>query len=198
MTSRRRFILVVSAAIMHGYSGICGAGEIDIDLGVNTRDIDAKAVYRFDPTPVPLALGGGILYSDKEDYWITHLRFGVQDAVLTPGLDLGLGLKGVYGEVDIAGNDYEMLGLAFQFLAGFDFRKISKVPVSITADIAYAPKILSGQDMDTYLEFYTAGFFHINEWAAVFVGFRDLSIDFADSGIDLDDDAFYFGARLTF
>ena len=197
MTSKLRWILVV-LAIMIWFTGICSAGETNIDLGVNTRDIDARVVYQFDPDRVPLALGTGLLYSDKEDYWITHLRAGVQDEVFVPGLDLGLGFKGVFGAVDIAGEDYKMLGLAFQFLAGYDFRQISKVPISIIADFAYAPSILSGQDMDSYLEFYTAAFVHLNEWASVFVGFRDLNVDFKDGGIDLKDDAFYFGARLTF
>ena len=71
------------------------------------------------------------------------------------------------------------------------------MPISIAASAAWAPDILSFSDTEDYFEFYTAVHVHLNYWASIFVGYRDIEIEY-DDDIDADHDAFYFGARLTF
>jgi hypothetical protein len=174
------------------------AVDASVELNVNDSDFEAKLDVLVNPGGPPLTVGGGFLYSDDDDFWLSNVNIAIKDEVGAPGLNLGLGFKGVFGETDAKPDDFTTLALAFQFLAEYDFRESgANLPISITASLAWAPEILSFSDTEDYFEFYTAVYIHINYWASIFVGYRDIEIEY-DDDIEAEHDAFYFGARLTF
>jgi hypothetical protein len=181
--------------------GAIQAADASVELNVNDSDFEARLDVLVNPFETPLSVGAGFLYSDDDDFWLTNLNVSIKDEVFAPGLNLGLGFKGVFGESDIIDEDLTTLALAFQFLFGYDFRETNaKLPVSITANIGWAPDIISFSDTEEYFEFYTAVYLHINYWASIFIGYRNIDIDYEKHSKDFEGehDAFYFGARLNF
>ncbi len=183
-------------------SSSAAAADASIDLNINSSDVEARIDVKVNPLETPMSIGGGFLYSDdKTKYWLASLNLAVKDEVFTPALSLGLGLKGMFGNTDFVTFDRDTAALAFQFLGDYDFRKTSaNIPISIFAGVAYAPEILSFSDTDRYFDFYTGAAFHINYFAAVYVGYRDIEIDYEAGGIKnkLSDDAFFLGITISF
>jgi hypothetical protein len=181
--------------------GAIQAEDTSFELNVNDSDFEARLDVLVNSFETPLSVGAGFLYSDDDDFWLTNLNVSIKDEVFTPGLNLGLGFKGVFGESDLLHEDLTTLALAFQFLIEYDFRETNaNLPVSITANLGWAPDIISFGDTEEYFEFYTAVHFHINYWASIFIGYRTIDIEYEKSSTDFDGeyDAFYFGARLIF
>jgi len=183
-------------------SSSAAAADASIDLNINSNDVEARIDVKVNPLETPMSVGGGFLYSDdKTKYWLANVNFAVKDEVFTPALSLGLGLKGLFGNTDFVTFDRDTAALAFQFLGDYDFRKTSaNIPISIFANVAYAPEILSFRDTDRYFDFYTGAAFHINYFAAMHVGYRDIQIDYEAGGIKnkLLDDAFFLGITISF
>jgi hypothetical protein len=174
------------------------AADASVELNVNDSDLEARFDVLVNPGGAPLTMGGGFLYSDDDDFWLSNVNIAIKDEVGAPGLNLGLGFKGLFGETDTPVDDFTTLALAFHFFAEYDFRESgANFPVSIMASLAWAPEVLSFSDTEDYFEFYTAVYIHINYWASIFLGYRDLEIEFEDN-VEGEHDAFYFGARLTF
>jgi hypothetical protein len=177
------------------------AADATVELNVNDDDVEARLDVLLNPGGTPMTMGGGFLYSDDNDgadIWLSNVNIAIKDEVGTPGLNLGLGFKGIIGETDANVDDFTTLALAFQFLAEYDFRESgANLPISIAASMAWAPEILSFSDTEEYVEFYTAVYIHLNYWASIFVGYRDIEIEYEDD-VEGEHDAFYFGARLTF
>jgi hypothetical protein len=183
-------------------SSSAAAADASFDLNINTKDVEGRIDIKVNPMETPLSIGGGFLYSDdKTEYWLANLNVAVKDEVFTPALSLGLGLKGLFGNTDFVTFDRDTAALAFQFLGDYDFRKTSvNIPISIFASVAYAPEILSFSDTDRYFDFYTGVSFHINYFAAVYAGYRDIEIKYKAGGTEskLSDDAFFIGIRISF
>ncbi len=174
------------------------AADASVELNVNDSDFEARLDVLVNSGGAPLTVGGGFLYSDDDDFWLSNVNLAIKDEVGAPGLNLGLGFKAVFGDTDTDNDDFTTLALAFQFLAEYDFRESgANLPISIAASLAWAPEILSFSDTEGYFEFYTAVYIHINYWASILLGYRDIEIEY-DDGAEGEHDAFYFGARLTF
>jgi hypothetical protein len=179
------------------------AADTSFQLNVNSDEVEGRIDVKLNPYQTPMSFGGGFLYSDdNEEYWLANINLAVKDEVFTPPLSLGAGFKGIFGRTDFGPFDRDTAALAFQFLGEFDFRKTTSanVPISIVAEVSYAPDILSFNDTEKYFDFYTAGYFHINYFASVFVGYRDLEIDYKAGGRKdtLSDDSFFLGVKLSF
>jgi len=178
------------------------AAETDLVLNIGDKFIEGRVDVKPNPEKYPLSVGGGFIVSEEgPDYWLGNVNFSLQDEVFVPALSLGLGLKGVFGRTDFATGDRDTFALPIEFLAGYDFRKSSvNIPVSLFASLAYAPSALSFSDTKDYLEFYTTGSFHINYYAAVYVGYRKLEIEYDAGGRrdKLSDDAWLLGVKFSF
>ncbi len=197
-------IIIISAAvflIMIMVPGITQAADASVELNVNDSDVQARLDVTVNPSQTPLTVGAEFLYSDDDDFWLSNLNLAIKDEVFATGLNLGLGFEGIFGETDIVDKDLTTLALAFLFLAEYDFRETgAKLPVSLIARLGWAPDILSFDDTEGYFEFYTAVYLHINFWASIFVGYRDIEIEYENGSKDqkLDHDSFYIGARISF
>lgn len=176
------------------------SADISLQLGVNDDDIDGRIDIFIYPNDVPLSIGAGFLNSKEDDYWLTNVNMALKDNVFVSGLNLGLGFKGVYGESEILGTDYDIAAIGFQFLFEYDFRDTFQLPININAETTFAPSALSTKDTDKYFEFYTSVNFHVNDWAALFVGFRKIEVDFEKDRTtrELSDDSIYFGVKFDF
>ena len=178
------------------------AAETDIVLNVGDKFVEGRVDVKINPAETPLRVGGGFIISEQEpDYWLGNVNFALQDEVWVPALSLGLGLKGVFGRTDFVSNKQDTFALPVEFLAAYDFRKSSiNIPFSLLGTIAYAPEILSFSDPKDYFEFYTTASWHINYYAAVYVGYRKLEIDYDGQPFKqtLKDDAWLVGVKFTF
>ena len=178
------------------------AAETDLALNIGDEFIEGRVNVKVNPIETPLRVGGGFIINEKDiDYWLANVNFALQDEVFTPALNMGLGLKFAFGTTDFLTGDLDTLALPFEFLADYDFRKSSvNIPVSLLATIAFAPKVLSFSDTEEFFEFYTTASFHINNYAAVYLGYRRLDIDYEKGGLqpNLSDDVWLIGVKFTF
>ncbi len=194
MNTKKIALTIILAVFI--FPGIVVAANTSIGVSVGSSEAEG---WVDNPYNAPLILGGGFLYSD-DDYWIANAHMAVKDEVFVPGLSLGLGFRGVLGEVEIYRRDYEVGAFCLQFLGDYDFRKnATRLPISISVSISGAPEILSFRDTERYIEFNTTFNFHINNWATAFAGYRKIDIKF-DEPVDRDwDDAAIFGGiKLSF
>lgn len=199
---KMQFLMIAALACLLMVPAAAIAANTAVELNVNSDQVEAGIDVRTDPFQAPLIVGAGFLYSDDgEEYWLANLHAAVKDEVLLPALSLGLGLKGLFGNTDFGPRDFDTSALAFQFLGDYDLRKTAaNIPLSLSAGFDYAPEVISFGDTDEYRHFYCQLAFHINDYAAVFVGYRDLNIDYKDGGerAELSDDAGYLGVRFSF
>ena len=193
-------VLMVTVVAVFPYS--VSAVDTAIELNVNADDVEGRVDVKFRPMEVPLSVGGGFIYSSNSTkYWLANVNAVVKDEMFTPALSLGVGLKGVFGNTDFPLESVDTAAIPFLFLADYDFRKMSlNLPISFAASLGYAPEAISFSDTKEYLEFYLSGYFHINHFAALYVGYRHLDIDYEKSAISrsLTEDAVFFGVRMSF
>ena len=200
----KNLAIFMTAMVFLGVAALTPAAAVETDLVLNIGDkfIEGRVDVKPNPERLPLSIGGGVIINEKDpDYWLANVNFSLQDEVFVPALSLGLGLKGVFGTTKFVTGDRDTLGLPIEFLAGFDFRKSTvNIPVSLFASLAYAPSALSFSDTDNYLEFYTTGSFHINNFSAIYVGYRKLEIEYEAGGRKdkLNDDAWLVGVKFSF
>ena len=206
MNIKKIVLVIILTALL--FPGIVQAENTTIGVNINSSDIEAWIDTQLKTYNTPLVLGAGFLYSEDDNYGreeydyyrIGNVHMAVKDEMFVPGLSLGLGFKGVLGEIEINNEDYDIGAVCFQFLGGYDFRKnTTRLPVSITANLSISPKMLSFQDTDKYMEFTSAFNFHINDYAAAFVGYRIIDIEF-DEPVerDWDDKSVFGGIRISF
>ncbi len=197
MNFRKIALAIILTAFV--FTGIVQAADTSIGVNLGTSEIEGWVDIKFNTLNTPLILGAGFLYS-KDDYWLTNVRMAVKDEVFTPGLSLGLGFRGVFGEVEEKRIDYDVGALCLQFLGDYDFRKnTTRLPISISVGISGAPEILSFRDTERYIQF--SGFFnfHINDNATAFAGYRKIDIKFDEPvNHDWDDDAILGGIKISF
>ncbi|OQY03840.1 MAG: hypothetical protein B6I22_10725 [Desulfobacteraceae bacterium 4572_123] len=194
-----RKIALAAVITVFIFQGTVQAANTSIGVNIGRSELEGWVDTQLNPYDTPLTVGAGYLYSD-DDYWIANAHMTVKDEVFIPGLSLGLGFRGVLGEVEIYRRDYDVGAFCLQVLGDYDFRKnTTRLPISISASISGAPEILSFRDTERYVEFATTFNFHINNWATAFAGYRKIDIEF-DKPVarDWDDDSIFGGIKLSF
>ena len=217
MSIRKKAAAVLTVFIFQVFvfSGIvCAEDATTFGINIGSSEVQGWIDVQFDTNDIPLVMGADILYNNDDGrYWLTSAHIAVKDELLMPQIDLGqalslgLGFRGVLGEVKIHRADYDVGAFCFQFLGDYDFRKNSSpglpsffgLPVSISLSLSGAPEILCFSDTEKYVEFSTAFNFYINKSAAAFIGYRRIDIDFdRHDDKNWDDDAVFAGIRISF
>ena len=176
------------------------AGSLSVEINANADDVTGLVEYDSQAFGAVLNLGGGLIFSDN-DYTLGNVHIALKDEIFTPALTLGLGFKGLFGQAEVSGEDYDAAAIGFGVLGEYDFRKIYlNFPIVIYAEFSGSPDPLSFSDTTGYMDFNTGIRAYLVRSAAVVAGYRVLRIDFKDSNTsdELTDDTWYIGLRLTF
>jgi hypothetical protein len=175
------------------------AENVNLELYANSDDIKFQIGWEFTAFNSYPELGFGIDYGD--DYLIGNLRFAIRDEVFTPGLTLGLGLQGYFGEVEIRNRDFDLQALSFVVLGEYDFRQaFTGFPVKVAASISMAPDALSFSDTNRYLELSAGIYVCLLRTGALGVGYRrfEARFDQPPGEVEVTDDALFVGFHLGF
>ena len=107
------------------------------------------------------------------------------------GLSLGLGAKLVFLE------DYIALPLMAE--ASYALSLIDMIPTtSLSARLLYAPSVLSFSDAENYFEFRAEAAMEVIHAVSIYVGYRDIEIQYIDSEEETFSDGFYAGLKMSF
>lgn len=178
------------------------AETVTLELNANTEDVEGKAEFKLQQYETDVTLGGGLLYC-KDDILVSNVSISIRDDIFSPALNLGLGFKGTYAreEIDNSDDDFNAMAIGFLLLGEYDFRKdYTKLPISIATNFSFSPAPLSFMDIDQYMDFMIALYFHIVENAAIVGGYRyiEMKIDAEPRDVTIDHDSAYFGCRISF
>ncbi len=179
---------------------LAAAEMFNCQLNVNSSDLEGKIEGQVYQYQADLFAGAGFLFS-KNDYWVGNVNVTVRDSVLSPALNVGLGLKGIMGRADYDYADFSAYALGFMILGEYDFRKdYTQWPVSISTGFTIAPSVLSFGDTDRYIDGNVTVYGHIMKNAAILVGYRYTDMRFKTRlyRAKKADDAVFIGARFSF
>jgi hypothetical protein len=198
MTCLRRIIFIALLAIfVLPRSSL--AERLDLEINANSSDIEAKLGWEFTHHVNNPEIGAGVIYSDN--YLISNLSLAVKDKAFIRELNLGLGFKGLLGEIENHHKDFDLRAISFLVLGEYDFKKkYPDLPVIASMSIALAPDPLSFSDTSRYLEYTFTIYLYIVRNAAIDVGYRGFDARFEDtsSKVKRSDDAVFLGFKLDF
>jgi hypothetical protein len=198
MISIKRVALIV-ALLAFILPGASLAEDLSVEIYASSEDIDLKISRESPFYDNYMEAGFGLYYG--EDYLISNVNLALKGEVATPGLTLGLGFKGLLGEVEIQNRDLDLRAISFLVLGEYDFEEsFFNLPVNISMSISMAPEPLCFSDTDRYLEFYSAIYLYIVKNGAIGIIYRSFEAHFeGPSGeVKESDDAVLLGIKLTF
>lgn len=198
MISIKRIALIV-ALLAFILPGASLAEDLGVEIDASSEDIDLKISREFPFYDNYMEAGFGLYYG--EDYLISNLNLALKGEVATPGLTLGLGFKGLLGEVEIQNRDLDLRAISFLVLGEYDFReRFFDLPVNVSMSISMAPGPLCFSDTERYLEFYSAIYLYIVKNGAIGIIYRSFKAHFEESSGEVkeSDDAVLLGIKLTF
>ncbi|GBC63143.1 hypothetical protein DENIS_4136 [Desulfonema ishimotonii] len=187
-------MVCLSAAAAH-------AGGFNIDVNVNQSVLEARAGGEWAADPSTVSAGIGILY-DEDDYTLGAADLSIGNPIFIPDLIFGMGLRGLWGEVEKDSEDGDMAAVALMLSAVYEPIQLMDVPLEITGQLCGALSPMCFQDSDGYLEFKTTvGLYVLKERKGVlYTGYRYLNIRFDDdfSESDLTDNSVFLGIKFRF
>jgi hypothetical protein len=175
------------------------AQNVTAEIDANSSDIELKIGHDFPLYENTGEIGFGMSYSD--DFLISNVNFVLKGQVFVPELTLGLGFKGIVGEVEIHNVDYDLRAIGFLVLGEYDFgEKFLNLPIRASASLSVAPDPLCFSDTDRYLEFSTGIYLYVVRNGAIGIIYRSFEARFdVASGKPKDsDDAVLLGFTLGF
>jgi hypothetical protein len=198
MTSIKRMMLII-AVIIFMLPSVSFGKNLEFEINANSDDIEAKLGWKFPLYKKYPKMGVGLIYNDE--YVIPKMSLALDDEVLMPGLTLGLGFEGLAGEVEIHDKDFDLRALSFLMLGEYDFsRKLTTLPIKVSASLAVAPDPLSFSDSNRYVGFSSGVYFYVVRDAAIGIGYRTFSARFDDGPREVkrSEDTILFGFKFSF
>jgi hypothetical protein len=198
MMSIKRVIVIV-ALLTFILPGVSLAEALNFQLNASSDNIDLRVSREFPISDNYAEAGVGLYHGD--DYLISNLDFALKGEVFIPELTLGLGLKGLLGEVEIRDKDFDLRAISFLVIGEYDFGKVFfNFPMNASLSFSIAPDPLCFSDTDRYIEFYAAIYLYIVKSAAIGIVYRTFEARFDDpSGkVEESDDAVLLGFKLRF
>jgi len=198
MLKKLGLISIITASAMAMHTAEININDVDLELGA-TFDVG-----QFNTNVAPNTMFVGIKYlnadednSDLDDpngYF--EANFLVQKEINNSGFYAGLGLKLNYIDTN---SDLDFISLPLSFRGGYELKE-AIVPFYFMAQIDYAPKVLSMQDAKNYFAFRVEAEAAVVENASVYVGYRNLQVEYdvINSSLESYDKAFYLGFKFKF
>ncbi len=186
--------LVLSCALLASAALPAAANDFEAALSSET----AQFTFRSDSSLIGWGgadLGFGLFYNDDSDYLLQLSLMQMRQPSEENPLTFGVGVRGYLGNLDDADQD------VFAFAIGGELRYTipGNMPMALFLRGHFAPEITSFSDSEEVLD-YTFGFqIEVLPQTTAFIGLRHLEVDTEDEGeVELDDDRFHLGVRLTF
>ncbi len=186
--------LVLSCALLAGVAMPAAANDFEAALSTET----AQFTFRSDSSLVGWGgadLGFGLFYNDDSDYLLQLSLMQMRQPSEENPLTFGVGVRGYLGHLDDADQD------VFAFALGGELRYTipGTMPMAFYLRGFLAPDITSFSDSEEVID-YTFGIqLEILPQTTAFIGIRHLEVETDDAGdVELDDDRFHLGVRLTF
>ena len=168
---------------------LCGASLLamhNVELNINDKDLEFAAKFDMGQfidsvEPELVYIGAKILHADKEhsnvdNYDTTDLddyyeaSFLMKRNIDNTGLSIGLGIK-VNGTQKFA-------SVPFGMEAGYKMPFLESLPMSLNAEIYYAPNVLTMRDAKNFLEYRISYDIEVIEHAVVTMGYRNLDTNY--------------------
>lgn len=185
----RREIVVLAAVLIAMPSVAFATG---LDLSFNDQAVQAVVSQYIHVDYNGLAEANlRALYSKPDDTFIGSVGGNVLGTSLFPGLDLGAGIKGYFGNADAG----DVLAAGLGVMASYSPEVLPKV--AFTMGFFYCPGVLSGEDTNRLYEFETKAKYKIIPRAAAFISYSEIRADF-DDGYHTLDDGFRIGMEFEF
>ena len=150
-------------------------------ININNEDLELNAnldIGQFNENVAPETMYVGIKFLDADnsnrvnDESLYEIGFLMKKAMGESGLKVGLGVKANYTK------DYTTLPLGIVFDYALPFKTI--VPMSVGADVYYAPKVLSFSDANKYFEYRLEYDAEVIDHGHVVIGYRHIKTDYDD------------------
>ncbi len=189
-TMKKRFLLL--AAGMLALPSVACATGLDFSFNDEAAQVVVSQTTVEDANGrVEMALRG--LYADPEDTLIGSFGVNVLGKVApVPGLEIGAGVKGYFGDAD----KDDILAGGLGFVAEFEPEALHGV--GFAAEYYYCPRVFSGLDTDRLTEFEAKVSYEIAPRAGVFGSYSEIRADIEDKGYLTVDDGFRIGLELEF
>lgn len=151
-------------------------------ININNEDLELNAnldIGQFNENVEPETMYVGIKFLDADnnkrvnDDALYEVGFLMKKAMGNSGFEVGLGVKANYTK------DYTTLPLGIVFDYALPMNTI--VPMSLGADIYYAPKVLSFSDADKYFEYRFEYDAEVINHGHVVIGYRHIKTDYDDA-----------------
>ena len=170
------------------------ADSIDINLS------DESAQFKY-IIPVDSAsdgrteMGFGFLYNDENNY-LLEASFIITDVPGTkaPGLEVGVGPKVFIAKHHPTDLDATSIGLGAQFR----YKLPSMARLNFNGALFYAPGIVSFADAENLTEFFLAASYEILPTANVYLGYRNIRVDFDPVAAKAIDKTMVIGLKFSF
>lgn len=178
---------------------------LGINQGTYARSLDINLSEESAQFKIGYLVGGsiygrtemslGLLYNEDKNY-VAEVGLQVIDeaGTKTPGLEIGAGAKFFYVSTDIGAEDAMAIGLGGQLRY-----KFTQAPRFLVAIYGYhAPSIVSFIDAENMTEFGALIGYELLPTANIYVGFRQIDVEFTKSGDREIDSSTVFGLKFIF
>jgi hypothetical protein len=150
-------------------------------VNINNEDLELNAkldIGQFNDSVEPESMFVGVKYLDVDNSAAVNndalyeVSFLMKKPMGESGFNVGLGIKANYTK------DYTTLPLGVEF--GYVLPAVKLVPMSLHADIYYAPKVLSFNDAQRYFEYRVEYDAEVIEHGHIILGYRHIATDYDD------------------
>lgn len=151
-------------------------------ININNEDLELNARFdigQFNDNVEPNGMFVGVKYLDAHNAntvnnnALYEVNFLMKKPMGTSGFNVGLGVKANYTK------DFTSFPLGME--VGYSIPSVNLVPMSINADIYYAPKVLSFNNANKYLEYRIEYDAQVIKQGHVVVGYRHINTDYDDA-----------------
>ena len=150
-------------------------------VNINNEDLELNAkldIGQFNDSVEPESMFVGVKYLDADNTdainndALYEVSFLMKKPMGESGLKVGLGVKMNHTK------DYTTLPLGVEF--GYALPVLKLVPMSINANLYYAPKVLSFNDAQRYFEYRLEYDAQVIKHGHVVLGYRHITTDYKD------------------